>query len=341
MPHRAVHLVGSIPLATASDVFTAVARIIGPLTERVPDGETGERANWIGWQHRVFARQDALEENAARDRDYQLRPPFRFRSDAGPGDLDLGTLGFAREAIASWREFASIKAQGGFAADCRFQLCLPTPFAPIYSYMAYDDQGAVEPLYEARMLAELDEICAAIPRHELAVQWDVATEMSIFERLFPVPFLGDDPDAGLLARLARLGERVPADVALGYHLCYGDMNHRHWKEPNDTGILTGIANRIVAAVSRPIQWLHLPVPRGRDDVGYFSPLKDLTLHRETQLYLGLIHLTDGFAGAGRRIAAAEQVVSGFGVSTECGFGRRDPATIEALLRLHAAVARID
>jgi len=37
----------------------------------------------------------------------------------------------------------------------------------------------VEPAYEAAMFAELDQIAAAIPHHELAIQWDVAVEFGI------------------------------------------------------------------------------------------------------------------------------------------------------------------
>ena len=336
---RPVHLVGSIPLQTAAEVLEAVAATLGPFIERVPDGETGIRANWIGWQHRVFDRQDALEPGAERERDYQLNPPYRFKPGAGPADIDLGELGFAREAIASYAMFKRAKANGSFRPDCRFQVCLPTPFAPVYSFISYRDQGAVEPLYEASMRAELDKICATIPHHELAVQWDVATEMSIFEQLYDVPFLGDNADAGLIERLCRLGEAVPAEVALGYHLCYGDMNHRHWKEPDDTGVLVRGANGISDAVDRPITWLHMPVPVARDDAAYFSPLANLMIHAETMLFLGLVHYTDGLEGALRRITAADRVVSGYGIGAECGFGRRDPATILDLLRLHAAVAR--
>jgi hypothetical protein len=36
-------LVGSIPLASAEDVFKAVAAELGPLVARTPDGETGDR----------------------------------------------------------------------------------------------------------------------------------------------------------------------------------------------------------------------------------------------------------------------------------------------------------
>jgi len=35
-------------------------------------------------------------------------------------------------------------------------------------------------------------------------------------------------------RLLGLGEAVPETVELGYHLCYGDSRHKHFKEPTDT-----------------------------------------------------------------------------------------------------------
>ena len=59
----------------------------------------------------------------------------------------------------------------------------------------------------------------------------------------------------------------------------------------------------------------------------------------TELYLGLIHMSDGVEGTRRRIDAAMRHVQRFGVGTECGFGRRPPDTIPALMELHAAVTR--
>ena len=49
-------------------------------------------------------------------------------------------------------------------------------------------------------------------------------------------------------------------------------------------------------------------------------------------------MTDGVEGTRQRIAAAQQVVSNFGVATECGMGRRPPDTVPALLEIHAAVS---
>ena len=45
---RGVHLVGSVPLADAEAVFRAANAILGRHLRRIPDGETGERTNWIG-----------------------------------------------------------------------------------------------------------------------------------------------------------------------------------------------------------------------------------------------------------------------------------------------------
>jgi hypothetical protein len=131
---------------------------------------------------------------------------------------------------------------------------------------------------------------------------------------------------------------VPAGVELGYHLCYGDRGHKHFKEPTDTANLVEVANGISTRVKRSIEWIHMPVPRNRSDDAYFAPLKTLKLKPGTELVLGLVHHTDGVDGTRRRMQAARKVVKEFGIATECGLGRRDPKTIPELLRIHAEAA---
>jgi len=109
-------------------------------------------------------------------------------------------------------------------------------------------------------------------------------------------------------------------------------------EPKDTGLMVSFSNQLFAAIDRPVSWVHMPVPRSRHDAGYFAPLHDSKRPAGTELYLGLVHLTDGLDGARRRLAAAQEVVADFGVATECGFGRRPPETVPALLDLHRDVA---
>jgi hypothetical protein len=327
------HLVGSVPLADADAVFRAAAGALGGQLKRIPDGETGVRSNWIGWQYHVMAAHPLLElvpPDAPVD---AALPRFRLRADADARQLTFGNLGYADAALASYTTFAALQQAGDIPAGVRFLVSLPTPLAPVVGFVIPRDQLAVEAAYEARLLAEVDQLCAAIPHDQLALQWDIAVEFGVLEGVWQVAF--SDLEAGIVDRVARISARVPEDVELGYHLCYGDAGHQHFVQPRDASRLVGIANAISARVARSIQWLHLPVPRDRDDDAYFAPLADLTLHPETELYLGLVHLTDGVTGAERRMAAARRVVPAFGVATECGFGRRPPETVAALLRLHA------
>ena len=64
----------------------------------------------------------------------------------------------------------------------------------------------------------------------------------------------------------------------------------------------------------------------------------MKLRPETTLALGLVHYTGGLEGTRQRIAVAQKYVKDFMIGTECGFGRRDPATIPRLLEIHAQAA---
>jgi len=332
---QGVHLVGSVPLENSEEVFRTANEILGGRLRRIPDGETGVRTNWIGWQAGVLM-QHPLFELVPTDSAYSPLPHFRLRKPTPAAEIRFANLGYADAAKESWATFQRLQQAGALPADTRFQVSLPTAVATVAFFVAPADQATTEPGYEARLLDELREIVDTVPHDQLAIQWDVAVEFGILEGAFPTGLQADE--AGLVARLVRLGAAVPADVELGYHLCYGDAGHQHFTQPADTALLVSVANGIAAGLQRPLNWIHLPVPRDRSDDAYFAPLRNLHLHPETELYLGLVHYTDGREGTRRRIAAAQRTVSTFGVGTECGMGRRDAATIPELLRIHAAVA---
>jgi hypothetical protein len=52
--------------------------------------------------------------------------------------------------------------------------------------------------------------------------------------------------------------------------------HQHFVEPKGTTILIDLAIAIVEQVERPVDWIHLPVPKGRRDAAYFASLSNLT-----------------------------------------------------------------
>ena len=333
---RGALLVGSVPLESSDEVFRRAASILGDHLERMPDGETGDRINWIGWQSAVFQQHPDLEPSPVDPEGGVTSPMSQIKAGVDASTLSFDSLGYSEAALESWAVFSGLQEEGVIPGATRFQVTFPTPLAPVTAFVHLSSQTAVEPAYEAAMLRELAEVLAAIPHDRLAIQWDVAVEFGVLEGIWPVPF--DDLMSGIAERIVRVSGHVPDGVEMGYHLCYGDIQHRHFVEPEDTGRLVELANRVSAGVERPIQWIHLPVPRDRTDDAYFAPLAGLDLDPETTLYLGLVHHTDGIDGTRQRIAAAQKVVSDFGVATECGFGRRPGEQVSRLMEIHRAVA---
>ena len=115
--------------------------------------------------------------------------------------------------------------------------------------------------------------------------------------------------------LTRIGDAVPADIDLGYHLCYGSPQDEHMVLPEDSGIMVEMTNAIVAGVSRNVQFFHIPVIKERTDDSYFAPMEDLKLGPDTELYLGLIHPGDA-KGDQARLEAARRHTRVDGVGTD-------------------------
>ena len=335
-----IHLTGGVNLPDAETVFRTLSRVLGNRLRRAPDGETGVRRQWLGWQSNLLASHPQLqrigrpEEGLPRTDLLELRPGVR------PEDLVIEDLGYARVARDSYAIFSSLKAQGVLPAHWRFQVSIPSAFGFTMMYVRPDMQAAFEPAYARRQQQELQQICAAIPHEEMAIQWDIASEFGLLEGVFPA-YIGNDFDA-VIERLATLGNSVPLDVEAGFHLCYGDHGHEHFKQPADMGILVRVANGIAAGIARPLNWIHMPVPHDRSDDAYFAPLKTLELSPETELYLGLVaygHHNDGPQGAWRRVGAAARAAPvSFGISTECGLAREPEETVMDVLEVLAEAA---
>lgn len=332
-----VHLVGSIGLDTVEEVFTTVGRMLGPYLRRVPDGEPGGRRMWSQWQVPVLRANPCLQQ--VRRDGGALAGPLELASGARMDDVHFGELGYAREARTSYEDFLEARGRGDLPTDVRFQVALPTPWAVIMGggrFVPGLDE-AILPAYEAAMVAEVDRICDRIPQHDLAIQWDIAVEMLLLDGQFRDPFPNMEQTFG--EAFARLAAAVPEEVELGFHLCYGDLDGKHLREPRDTAKLVEMAHLIGESLRRPIAYIHMPVPVGRHDDGYFAPLQALRLPPATQLYLGVVHAADGLAGTLQRIEVARKYAPPFGLASECGIsrGRTRDVAIE-FLRVYAAAA---
>lgn len=365
---QGAHLVGSVPLDTAETVFRTVGVRIGDRLRRIPDGETGERSLFAGWQVATFARHPGFEEVPGR-RLMEVVKPRRLRQGVDRASIRFDDLGFATAAVESYEVFVRLRSGGLIRPGMRFQVSLPTPVNCLAMVVSKADIPDIESAYEAAMMAEVKSIVQAIPSSDLAVQWDTPWEVRVWCGNLPSflvqPWFQDER-GGILDRLLRLGASVPEGVQLGYHLCHGDYEHtgnlilglggrprsrlvrsvvskflrevsyRVAGPPDDATGVTELANALFERTSRRIDFLHLPVPRAATDK-YFAPMARLKVPQGTELYLGLVHFTDGRDGTQRRIVAAQKVTPNFGVSTECGWGRRDPETTTGLIELHRQV----
>ena len=339
LEHPIVHFVGSIPLPDAETVFRTLAAATGTHVKRLPDGETGIRKSWIKFLQDVLADNPAIE--VARD-----VPPFRFvqwdgklvreipRLRIKPGlspETKNFTTGYADMAIESFAVFDRLQQAGVIPPGVKFQISIPTPIAPTYNNMVPADRQKLLPALTRHFIGEVNTIAAALPNDRIAIQWDVCQEVLAWEGYYdagPVDFRTETVDI-----LAQIGDAVPPAIELGYHLCYGSPADEHMVQPKDAGIMVEIVNAIVARVKRPIQFFHLPVPKGRTDDAFFAPLEKLKLGAGTELYLGLIHHDDA-AGDAKRLTAARRHVRVDGVGTECGMARGDPARLASLLQSH-------
>jgi hypothetical protein len=343
--HPIVHFVGSIPLPDGETVFRTLADAAGPHVRRLPDGETGIRKTWIRFLQNVLADNPAIE--VAQD-----VPPFKFTQWDGkvlreiprlrikPGakpDPDTFDTGYAEMAIASWSVFERLQKAGVIRPEVKFQISLPTPIAPTYNNMVPSDRPALLPALTTHLIGEVEKIAQALPNDRIAVQWDVCQEVLAWEGYYetgPVDFRSET-----LAVLTRVGDAVPAAIELGYHFCYGSPADEHCVQPKDMGVMVEMANAIGDGVRRPIEFLHMPVPKSRTDDGYFAPLENLRLRPETELYLGLVHHDDA-PGDAARLAAAQRHARVDGVATECGMARGDPARLPSLLAAHVRAAQL-
>jgi len=342
--HPIIHFVGSIPLQDAETVFRTLAKAQGRVCGGYPMARPASAMPGFVFCNRCSPTNPAIEVAT----DVQafkftqwggklLReiPRLRVKPGAKPDSKTFET-GYAEMAIASWSLFEQLQTAGVIPATVKFQISLPTPIAPTYNNMVPSDRPLLLPALTRHLTGEVAKIAAVIPNDRIAVQWDVCQEVLAWEGYYekgPVDFRTETIDV-----LTRIGDAVSGGIELGYDLCYGSPADEHCVQPKDMTIMVEIANATSAGVARPIQFFHMPVPKGRTDDAYFAPLDNLHLQPETELYLGLIHHDDP-EGDRAQLAAARRHTRVGGVATECGMARGDPARLTSLRAAHVRAAQ--
>ncbi len=347
MPPNCVHLNRSVNLADAETVMGEIVSRVPTGLRRLPDGETGDRAQWIFFQLQKFLEHPGFVpvRDGGAPGDYQQIPTVRLADGISPGGLQWPDLGYAGAYAQSYKLFSQLQAAGVVPADLRFQVQYPSPLAPVRSWIAPDHQDKLLGSYERALFTDLRQLLALTPRDRVAVQWDVAVEFGILEgaRGDPAPDALED----ITTRLARCIGQVPSEIPAGLHLCYGDYGHHHLVEPASLETQVRVLNKVIATAPRPVSFTSFTVPQYQRDPAYFMPLRNLRAGRQTELYFSLVpyHPADQQAGTTRQqislidgfLAESPAGPREWGICTECGMGRAERDQVPGLLALHRQI----
>jgi len=348
MPPDHVHFNGSVNLADAESVMREIASRVPSGLRRLPDGETGDRGNWIFFQLQKFLQFPWLVPAQPLDSaegDYEQLPQLRLADGVELAEVSWPDLGYADAYLASYQTFVALREQGVIPPGVRFQVEYPTPLASISGYIAPEQQQALLGSYERAMFADLDRLVSEIPHGEMAVQWDVAVEFGILEEAFAPG--GAQAFDVIIAALARCIDQVPAEIPAGLHLCYGDYGHQHFKQPESLALQVRVLNAVIAAAGRPVSFVSFTVPQYQREESYFAPLARLTADPGTELNFALVpyhpaEQAPGTTEAQVRLIDAALAASpagrrDWGICTECGMGRAGRDEIPQLLDLHRQI----
>jgi hypothetical protein len=342
-------LVGSLPTASAEEGLRAGAGLVGDLVPALPDGEAGPLGAWVG-----FDRTRLLEPHpdirtlaptaSPTGRARHAYETARLTVRDGVGEIRFDAWPRVPAMLESYDVFRRLRDEGVIAADQRFQVNFPGPssvFSGAFKDHYADDWAIVGPALEDLTRRSIDEVLAAIPAHDLAIQMDMAYEVLDNEQVLGwteggVPAAWDR----FGGPWSRLAPHIPEDVLLGLHLCYGTFPEWPMFEARDMGLLVRMANHARAHAGRPLDWLHLAGPRylRSEDDAFFAPLAGLHVPG-TRVFLGIVLPLDGEEGLRRRHATASRYLHDFGVAMYCGFGRQPGQDPAETLREHAAVVR--
>ena len=149
-------------------------------------------------------------------------------------EIELGPTGYDDVALSSYKEFVRLREEGVIEPKMRFQVCLPTPVNVLKKWVAPEYQAKAEPVHEGLLLQAMRRIQDEIPARDLAIQFDCAIDFAMLEGLgkFFTRWFAHVKE-GIVERILRLTKAVDPDVELGFHLCYGSINNKHFVQPKD------------------------------------------------------------------------------------------------------------
>lgn len=339
MSGRRIHAIGSYPAPTAQEAMRELLERAGPHLAYLPDGETGERRNWI--VHIIEGLRDHPDLAVRREGgwttyddqlNYKVRRGHRLSGDG----LDFGHT--AAHAAAR-PVFEALRAELG-RPDLTFQVGIPGDLD-----MAMFTLGPTGPFTHRRPFT--DAAVREITRIHAQAGSDVLFQLEVpAEQVFVA--MAPGPLRRAVARwagsgVAALARRAPEGARFGIHLCLGDLAHKALTRVGDASPLVALANAVARnwPAGRPLEYVHAPLAAGDEppslDDAFYAPLSGLRMPVGTRFVAGLLHegrSTDELRGV---LAVVDRAVGHpVDVAAACGYGRRSRE--DALRTLEQGVA---
>jgi hypothetical protein len=338
---RLSHLVGTIPAETTGEAMALAEQLLGPTLQWLPDGETGERRNWIATIIDGLGSHPDLELVKAADWSsyddtprYRIRKRHRLRGET----MDFGHVGWFRHAQP---EFRIVKERLG-RPDLALQIGVPGPVD--MAAFTLGPRGALlhrKPFQDATV-AEIAAIFAEAGQ-EVVFQVEVPFELVLVAQA-PAPL------RPLVARwfgslIASVAREAPAGARFGIHLCLGDLDHKSLTEMKDIGPVVHLANAIAAAwpAERSLDFVHAPFAGASQpppsDPNFYAPLWRLRLPGRTRFIAGFVFEHQSLEEQRAVLAMIERAYGRrVDVSAACGMGRRSMEETVASLKLARQLA---
>lgn len=325
---------GSLPGPDPATAIATALDTLGPFLRTLPDGETGDRRNW------VISIVDGLRDHPDLElakpgdwSDYDKTPVMKVRRGRQlfGANLDFGHVAAVTESFPVFQQAVMSAGRG----DLAFQEGVPGDFD-----LAMFTLGPVGALRHRRAFTEatLTEIrrVGDITGRTTLFQIEVPVELVLLAKAPPAarPAL-----AALLARnVTRLAAAAPEGTRFGVHLCLGDMNNRAFGTMTDVSPLVLLANAIVSGWpdGRQLDLLHAPFAAADQpatvDPSFYAPLARLQVPTGVRFAAGFAHESQPLVDQLTiRSIIDEHLGREVTIAAACGLGRRDEDAGRAVL----------
>ena len=332
MPDRRAHLVGSLPGPDARTAMSTALDLLGPHLRSLPDGETGERRNWITTIVQGLADHPALEPTGPTPARSGLPRKVRVRRGHRlfGATMDFGHVAAARESAPVFAELAAGRE------DLVFQQGVPGDLDMAFVAMSPAQALANRRAFTEATLAEVVRAREVLGASTL-FQVEVPIELVLLAK---APARSRAVVAALMARqVLRLVAAAPVGTRFAIHLCVGDPGHKALVQPVDAWPLVLLTNALLARWpgGRHLDLVHAPFAAGDrptpTDPAFLEPLRHLELPSEVSFAAGFAHEEQGLA---EQVVVRDRTEDLMGrevaVSAACGLGRRTDDAGLAVLR---------